>query len=534
MRVFCLGGSTTFGRPFDDRTSFPAWLRQLLPLADPGKRWEVINAGGISYASYRVTAVMEELVGYSPDLFVIYSGHNEFLEQRTYGQLKESSPWWRGLSAPLLRSRTGTLVRGWVLPENPIADGRTLLPAEVDAVLDHSAGPDAYQRDAALRRNVLDHFRVNLDRMVGIARRAGADVVFVTPAANLKDFSPFKSSHRSGLDAASQQRFGEHLTAADRFTEAGRFDEAVRELTAARRIDDQHAGVHYRIGKALLTLRRLPEARRSFQQAIDRDVCPLRAISEIRSAIEQAAIEHRVPLVDFQSILDGACLETYGHDCPGNEYFLDHVHPTVRANRLLALAIVNAMSQQGVTSAGVPLDDQAIAAASERIFARVNPELQARALTNLAQVLSWAGKQDEAGPLAVKAVQLRSRAELDDDPESLFYAAVSQATSGIEAEAINLFRRVLQAQPNHFAACWRLAALLYDRGDYEEARRYFQAAVRLNPQHAYSFQMLGAALLKLERYEDALAAWTRAIELDPDDEGLRENVSLLREKVRGS
>jgi len=123
---------------------------------------------------------------------------------------------------------------------------------------------------------------------------------------------------------------------------------------------------------------------------------------------------------------------------------------------------------------------------------------------------------------------------LDDDPESLFYAAVSQATSGIEAEAINLFRRVLQAQPNHFAACWRLAALLYDRGDYEEARRYFQAAVRLNPQHAYSFQMLGAALLKLELYEDAPAAWTRAIELDPDDEGLRENVSLLREKVRGS
>ena len=30
-RVFCLGGSTTYGRPYFDRTSFCGWLRELLP-----------------------------------------------------------------------------------------------------------------------------------------------------------------------------------------------------------------------------------------------------------------------------------------------------------------------------------------------------------------------------------------------------------------------------------------------------------------------------------------------------------------------
>ena len=60
-RVFCLGGSTTFGRPYDDLTSFCGWLRELLPVADPSRKWELINAGGISYASYRVAALMEEL-----------------------------------------------------------------------------------------------------------------------------------------------------------------------------------------------------------------------------------------------------------------------------------------------------------------------------------------------------------------------------------------------------------------------------------------------------------------------------------------
>jgi hypothetical protein len=92
VRVFTLGGSTTYGRPYDDSTSFSGWLRELLPAADKSRHWEVINAGGISYASYRVAKLMEELIRYQPDLFVIYTGHNEFLEERTYRELKEISP----------------------------------------------------------------------------------------------------------------------------------------------------------------------------------------------------------------------------------------------------------------------------------------------------------------------------------------------------------------------------------------------------------------------------------------------------------
>jgi hypothetical protein len=53
-RIFSLGGSTTFGHPYDDKASFSGWLRQLLPVTDSRKKWEAINAGGISYASYRV------------------------------------------------------------------------------------------------------------------------------------------------------------------------------------------------------------------------------------------------------------------------------------------------------------------------------------------------------------------------------------------------------------------------------------------------------------------------------------------------
>ncbi len=87
-RIFCMGGSTTYGHPYDHRTYFGGWLKAYLDETAPDKDWEVVNCGGISYASYRVALVMEELVNYQPDLFVIYTGHNEFLEERTYGQIK--------------------------------------------------------------------------------------------------------------------------------------------------------------------------------------------------------------------------------------------------------------------------------------------------------------------------------------------------------------------------------------------------------------------------------------------------------------
>ena len=103
-RIFSLGGSTTYGRPYDDTTSFSGWLRELLPAADSSKTWEVINAGGISYASYRVARLMEELVHYHPDVFIIYTGHNEFLEERTYRKLKDIPP--------LVRSAIGKILPG--------------------------------------------------------------------------------------------------------------------------------------------------------------------------------------------------------------------------------------------------------------------------------------------------------------------------------------------------------------------------------------------------------------------------------------
>ena len=193
VRIFCMGGSTTFGRPYDDTTSFAGWLREMLPVSVPDKKWQVINAGGISYASYRVATVMEELVNYQPDLFIVYTGHNEFLEERTYGELRDVSPSRKWFTTAASRSRTLALMHQFLGPDRKIDRAQMLLSGEVNAVLDHTVGPTSYERDDALRKQILEHYEWNLHKMVDLARSVGAKVVFIKPASNLKDSSPFKS-----------------------------------------------------------------------------------------------------------------------------------------------------------------------------------------------------------------------------------------------------------------------------------------------------------------------------------------------------
>ena len=48
------------------------------------------------------------------------------------------------------------------------------LTGEVEELLNSSAGLDRYERDEPFARQVLDHYRFNLQRMVTLAQASGA------------------------------------------------------------------------------------------------------------------------------------------------------------------------------------------------------------------------------------------------------------------------------------------------------------------------------------------------------------------------
>ncbi|MCA9143846.1 MAG: tetratricopeptide repeat protein [Planctomycetales bacterium] len=511
-RVFCVGGSTTYGRPYWDTTSYSGWLRELLPLVDDSCDWEVVNAGGVSYASYRVAVVMEELAQYEPDLFIVYSVHNEFLERRTYAGMFEA-PLRTRLSSTLSQTRTWALLDRLIKQPANVEprSASEMPPEEVDEILNHTVGPANYHRDDQWRADVLKHYELNLARMVKIAKQAGSQIVFVTPASNEKDCSPFKSEATQDLSAAQANQFQALLDQATDALANKRFDAALASLTQARTIDDGHAMLHYQMGKALFALDRTEEAREAFNRALNSDVCPLRALPDIRDTVRRVANRERTPIVDFAAKLKARCRREFGHECLGDEYFLDHVHPTIDIHQQLALWIIETLQHEAIIGGNTP-SPNIIETVANRIDSRIDKRAQGISLRNLAKVLHWAGKFDEAAPRAADALTL-----IADDLESQFLLAECLRQMKRDDESMMQFERLFELDPDYARGYIPFGTLLAQQGHLTAAKVYLSMAVYLYPKRDDAFHTLGAVHLRLGEYEFAKQSLLEANTLNPND-----------------
>jgi tetratricopeptide (TPR) repeat protein len=519
-RIFTLGGSTTYGRPYDDTTSFSGWLRELLPLVDDSRQWEVINAGGISYASYRVAHLMEELVNYQPNLFIVYTGHNEFLEERTYSEIKEMSPVIRSTVGLLSRTRawsalTRVIQELGLSPQQENAK-RDRLSGEVNAILDQSAGLDRYTRDDTLREKIFRHYRISLERMAALARSVGAKIIFVTPASSLNDCAPFKSEHTAGLDPATARRTEQLLASAKAAIGKENWEEALESLNLATSLDPRHAELQYRRGQVLLAQGRFEEAAEALRRARDEDVCPLRALTPMRQIVTQVAQEQGAQLVDYVDLLERTMLETRDYPIPGQDFFLDHVHPTIEGHKLLAMELVRAMAQGGILQPGNDWQETAVAAATAKIDAKVDEVAHGLALANLSRVLLWAGKHEEAARLAKQA------RETTDASEQVLVSSTSiLATVLIEKgqlqEALDLLYATLEELPGAIEIRLKLGQLLSDSRlrEMEESAANLLLVCQQMPSHDTALATFSLIMAQRGRLDVAYDSATEALRLNP-------------------
>lgn len=346
-RIFVLGGSTVQGRPYEIHTSFTKWLELSLRAADPSKDWQVVNCGGISYASYRLIPILKEAIGHEADMIMVCTGHNEFLEDRSYDHIKTASPWLSWAQRKATSVRSYNLLRGGYLAltegngeKQP--DHRSQLGPEVDAKLDWKNGLDQFQRDEDWRRALQQHFRFNLQRMIDLCQNANVPVFFVSPVSNL-DWPPFKSEHKKGL---SEVEIADFETIANAGYDLMQDDPeaALDQLQDALAIDDRYALLHYQIGKCHQLLRRWDLAKKSWQRAIEEDICPLRMLAPMRESMNQVAKDNGIAVVDAHALF--ASQEPHG--IPGNLWLVDHVHPSIKGHKLLAKTIFDRLEEDGL------------------------------------------------------------------------------------------------------------------------------------------------------------------------------------------
>ncbi len=341
LRIFCLGGSSTAGFPFDAQVPFPQQLRLMLIDAFRRDDFEVINLGLSAINSYSVLDLLPEVLEKSPDLILIYMGHNEF-----YGVYGSASSYSIG--------QNGEWIRFYLkLQKLRIVQAlKTAIDKLTPAGADKRSSNESLMRSVIGKREIryrsaeytetLENFRVNLQQILQKCGDRKVPVILSNLVSNVKDLAPFGSVENKKLSKTDRIKLEKYRSDGKKFLEKKAYAEALKSWQAAISIDSLAANNWFFAGLANLGLGDTMAAADHFNRAKDRDVVRFRASEETNVIINNLAAQFHLPCVDM--------VKTFRSQSPqgvvGNSLICDHLHPNPDGYFLMAKAFFEKIRHQ--------------------------------------------------------------------------------------------------------------------------------------------------------------------------------------------
>jgi tetratricopeptide (TPR) repeat protein len=305
-------------------------------------------------------------------------------------------------------------------------------------------------------------------------------------------------------------------------------------LDSAAALDDRNAELLYAAGKAAYATGDFAGAKRLLRQSLDEDICPLRALTAMRPIVRAVAEERKAQALDFAGLLERKTRADSGNDVLGEPDFVDHVHLSIDDYRYMALAILGKMASLGMVKAAPGWDETAfkgnpaVEAVTAQVMSHMGPRELGEGLHNLAKVVNWAGKHEDAARIAERALAVDTTG-LEAIWSSLFVGAARER-SGREAEAIPHYRRAVRLDTNNPMAHHYLADALGRLGDREGAGGEYAKVIALDPEDADAQAKFGMLLATGGRPVDAIPHLRAALNQWPERADLKSALAdaLLR------
>ncbi len=484
FRIFCLGGSTTAGFPYQYNATFPSLLSDRLHLLFPHRNFEVINVGISAINSYSVLDFTSELVRYKPDLFLIYMGHNEF-----YGALGVASTQSLGENRAFIKFylrlekfRLFLLFRDIILKTKKLFVTRQNGPA---STLMESVAADKSLLLHGRKYNLArQNFAANLTEILEIIQKHGTPVLVSTLVSNLKDQYPFKSVLSQGIPKKDWARFFDKGV---RLENRGEYDHALSEFSRANALDSMAAKLHFEAGRCYEKLSKFDTALNEYRWARDLDVIRFRAPTEFNDVIRNVCAQKKVSVVDMVNVFQ----ENSQHGIPGDNLFLEHLHPNFTGNYLVADAFCRAMSSNNI-----------ILAADKWPWSRdfdKEKNMQHAFVTDLDEEIANYRVQN-----LTSYWPFRKQKIIRPEGKSEYDVLLRKT---VEA----LVRRQLPWNEGHY----RVAKFLAKQGEFEKAEREYRAVVKVMPYDFYPYLFLGNMLMEQKKYIQAEKAYKNSIARSP-------------------
>jgi tetratricopeptide (TPR) repeat protein len=350
FRVFVFGGSSEVGTPYGYEYGFAAFLQVLLTAALPAHAVEVVNCAVPGFASRRLLYAAREVSAYQPDLYIVSTGHNELVEQRLYSHLVGASPWVFELHQRARHLRTYVLfedaIRWAAKPIRPEVEGEKIYVPMF--------GPMASKfwqdepRDAARQRYyAIAMFQANVDAMIRVAQRAGADVLLLSQPKNYADWPVIGGMHSEGLSAEHLTRWQEHMRRAEAAFGEGDLTAAAAAYETALALDPGYAETSWRLAGVRRAQGRLEAAAELYRQARETGPANFGTTGERNAVLRDLAQRHDTLWIDMARVFEDAS----PGGLVGFNLFVDFLHPNLAGHELMARTIADKLRTSGIPAA---------------------------------------------------------------------------------------------------------------------------------------------------------------------------------------
>jgi tetratricopeptide (TPR) repeat protein len=121
----------------------------------------------------------------------------------------------------------------------------------------------------------------------------------------------------------------------------------------------------------------------------------------------------------------------------------------------------------------------------------------------------------------------------DPDVAELFSHAIAlEDDPNNQLQAVALYERVLELDPDHAAARINLGTLNYNRQNYVAAEEHYRSAIKIDPRYALAYFDLGNVLDETGRVAEAVKTYSTALQLAPTYADAHYNLALAYEKLK--
>ena len=514
-RIFVQGGSSAAGFPFYHGGAFSRMLEQRLQKTFADRKVKVVNTAMDAINSYTLLDLADEIIEQQPDAVLIYAGHNEYYGALGVGST-ESLGQFRGLVNTYLRLRqfrTVQLLRnglagiaGLFANRDVDADPSTLMAGMVgEQVIPF--GSSAYELG-------LRQFRTNIEELLSKYSRAGIPVFIATIASNERDQRPFENVFVPSSDRTAWRQAYDAGVAALR---AGSVHDAVAAFTEATRLDSLAADGFYELARAREAAGDTTAALEAYIAARDRDALRFRAPEAINAIIRDVAAANGATVVEAEENIRRAS----PGGVIGEEYMLEHLHPTVDGYFLIADAFYDALHAVGAIGEW----RRPIARDVARREVLLTP---ADSLVGVLRVqrmkAHWPFVPRGQSASYVDTFTVRTDFDrivkaLYDNTEPWLEAtgqlALHYEQTGDIEQAIRAREAVVAAYPMFAQPYLGLGGVYLRAGRIDEAVRYFQEAASAEPGTTAPWLMLGSVELERGNAQIAIDHLDRARAIEP-------------------